>query len=185
MVGDVNQISGRWRGLLKEGPYITKEDALNGGQSLLIRRGGHSFTGHAIPEIDDRADYQLTFQVFRKDKRSTIAVQLRGPNGGGKQELALQITEDGSLRMRDENGAKWIPSTLIIEPRKWTKITVTASRRTKRYSVATKEQDKPEQTAQIDAPLNTQAKVRIITLFPQPPKGSTTLVDDVALMEIR
>ena len=185
MVGDVNQISGRWGGLLKEGPYITKEDALNGGQSLLIRRGGHSFTGHAIPEIDDRADYQLTFQVFRKDKRSTIAVQLRGPNGGGKQELELQFTEDGSLRMRDEIGAKWIPSALIIEPRKWTKITVTASRRTKRYSVATKEQDKPEQTAQIDAPLNTQAKVRIITLFPQPPKGSTTLVDDVALMEIR
>ncbi len=185
MVGDVNQVAGRWGALLDEGPYITREDALNGGQSLLIRRGGHSFTGHAIPEIDDQADYQVSLKVFRKDERSTIVVQVRGPNGGGKQELALHVTEDGGLRMHDEIREKWIPGGLTVEPRKWTKITITASRRTKTYSIAIKTEGKPKQLSKTNAPLNVQSDVRIITLFPQPPEGSVTLVDDIALIEVR
>ena len=185
MVGDVNQVSGRWGALLDEGPHITREDALNGGQSLLIRRGGHSFTGHAMPEIDDRADYQLTLQLFRKNEHSTIVIQLRGPNGGGKQELALFVGEDEILRLRDEIGEKWISSGLTIKPREWTKITVTANRRTRRYTVAIREGDGDEQISRIDAPLNVQEKVRLMTLFPQPPEGSVTLVDDIALMEVR
>ena len=185
MVGDVNQVSGRWGALFDDGPFITKDDALNGGQSLLIRRGGHSFTGHAIPEIDDQADYQLTFQVFRRDAHSTLVVQLRGPNGGDKQELALHITEDGSLRLRDEIEEKWIPCGLTVEQRKWTKVTVTASRRKRTYSITIKTPEGPEQNATTSAPLNVQTKVRVITLFPQPPEGSVTLVDDIALMEVR
>ena len=140
---------------------------------------------HAIPEIDDHADYQVSLKVFRKDKRSTIVVQVRGPNGGGKQELSLHVTEDGGLRMRDEIAEKWIPSGLTIEPRKWTNITITASRRTRTYSITIKSENKPEQLSKTNAPLNVQSDVRIITLFPQPPEGSVTLVDDIALTEVR
>ena len=135
--------------------------------------------------LDDPADYQVTLKIFRKDKQSTIVVQVRGPKNGGKQALALHVAEDGILRMRDEIAEKWISSGLTIKPRKWTNITITANRRTKTYTVAIKAKGKPEQRSKSNAPLNVQSKVRLITLFPQPPEGSVTLVDDIALTEVK
>ncbi|MBM79810.1 MAG: hypothetical protein CMJ78_04365 [Planctomycetaceae bacterium] len=124
-------------------------------------------------------------KIFRKDNRSTIVVQVRGPNNGGKQALALHVTEAGALRLRDEIKEKWIISGLTIEPRKWTKVTITASRRTKIYSIAIKPEGQRERHSTTNAPLNVQSKVRLITLFPQPPEGSVTLVIDIALTEVR
>ncbi len=185
MVGDVNQVTARWGGLLDKGPYITREDAFNGGQSLLIRRGGASFSGQAIPPVADKADYQLTFQVFRCNAKASLIARLLGYKGSFQPELALNITENGTIRLHDMRAKKWIVTNQKIKERNWTHIKLLANRRAQTYSVTIKPAGQDERSASAPVFLAPQTNLRSIVIYPQPPTGSTVLIDEIELTEFR
>jgi hypothetical protein len=185
MVGDVNHVTARWGALLDEGPLITRDDAFGGGQSLLVRRGGQSFTGQAIPPVHDDADYQLSFQVFRRNEVSALLVRLQGFDGSFQPELALNIADDGSVRLRDMRAETWMDNDLKITPRRWTQIRLLANRRTETYTVSIHTPGEPEQHGSTAAPLTPQPDLRSIVIFPQPPQNSAVLLDRIALAEVQ
>lgn len=185
MVGDVNQVAARWGALLDEGPFITRDDALGDGQSLLVRRGGQSFTGQAIPPVHDDADYQLSFQVFRRNEVSALVVRLQGFDGSFQPELALNIADSGSVRLRDMRADTWIDTDLEIKPRRWTQIRLLANRRTETYTVSIHTPGEAEQHGSTAAPLTPQPNLRSIVIFPQPPQNSEILIDEIALTEVQ
>ncbi len=185
LVGDVNQVTARWGALLDEGPLITRDDAFDGGQSLLVRRGGQSFTGQAIPPVQDDADYQFSFQVFRRNEVSALVVRLQGFNGAFQPELALNIADSGSVRLRDMKAETWIDTDLEIKPRQWTQIRLLANRRTETYTVSILTPGEAEQHGSTAAPLTPQPNLRSIVIFPQPPENSAVLIDEIALAEVK
>ena len=184
MVGDVNQVAARWGELKDNGPRIVKVDASGNGQALMLRRGGDSFGGQAVPPVRDEADYQLSVRVFRKNARSALVAQLRGYNGGFQEELALNISETGALRMRDMIADKWVDSGLRIAPMTWTRIVILANRGAGNYS-AVVTPDRGERQTSGPVPLKLQKNLRSIVLTPQPPEDSVVLIDDLELTEVR
>ena len=184
MIGDVNTVAGRWGELLEDGPDIASTES---GQALRIRRGGASFTGQAVPEVADEADYQLSFSLYRQTEDSALVVQLRGLVGQTFQnELALNVGESGALRFMDSESETWIESGLIVQPKVWTKVRLIANRRARKFSIAVQvKDDESEILAESPGALNVRSKLRNIVLIPQPPEDSEVLVDEIELTEIR
>jgi len=177
MVGDVNRVAGRWGALLDEGPRIVRDQR---GQALLIRRGGQSFSGQAVPAVNDQADYQFTCRLYRRDDRAALVIQLRGHRGAFQPEVSVNINDRGELRLRDARADRWVGTGLRVEARRWTRLRLLVNRRARTC------------TAQVDSgpespptPIRPQSNLRSVVLFPQPPEGSEVLVDDIALTEIR
>ena len=184
MVGDVNRVSGRWGALLDEGPFITRENAPDGGQALVVKRGGQAFSGQAVPAVDDQADYQLSFRVFRQTDSSATVVQLRGIRGVFQSEFSVNLATDGRLLLRDMKADQWESTGLVVPPRKWASIRLLANRRSQSYS-ATVEVDGHNAQTSRSFPLTPQPNLRSIVIYPQPPADSVVLIDDISLMEVR
>ena len=176
MVGDVNFVSGRWGALLDEGPRVVEQD----GQALLIRRGGQSFTGQAIPAVADHADYEFTCRVFRRNDSSSLVILLQGHSGGFQPEVSVNINAAGVLQLRNMETDTWMTSDTVIPTRSWTNLKLLVNRRAKSCAAFV-----DSDTASITAPINRQRNLRSVVLFPQPPAGSEMLIDDVKLTEIR
>jgi len=183
MVGDVNRVSGRWGALLNDGPRIWETGA-GRGRALWLRRGGQSFSGQAVPPVEDQADYELRFKILRQTASSAAVVQLRGFNGAFHPELALNIAETGQLRLRDMTTDRWVDSGLHLPPQRWIEIRLLANRRSNRYS-ASIVLDGKESKSSKRVPLHPQKNLRSITFYPQPPADSAVLIDDISLMEVR
>ena len=183
MVGDVNQVSGRWGALLDEGPFTTRENS-DGGQALLVKRGGQSFSGQAVPAVADAADYELSLRVRRQTKSSAVVVQMRGFRGRYDNEYSIGVTEAGLLRLRNMKTDRWEATDIRIPPQQWTSIRVLANRRSQTYNATVKVGDEESKTSK-SVPLKLRSNLRLIILYPQPPADSAVLIDDISLMEVR
>ena len=183
MVGDVNDVAGRWGALENGGPEIVTSEL---GQSLRIRRGGQSFSGQAVPSVLEGADYQLSFQVYREPDQSAIVVQLRGLDGRALQnQLALNIAESGALRFMDLETEKWKESGLSISLQTWTKIVILGNRRARRFSLAIQSEGGDEIGSEIAGELDIRSNLRNLVFIPQLPDDSVVLIDEIELMEVR
>ncbi len=183
MVGDVNRVTGRWGALLDGGPHIRTVPS-GSGQALWLRRGGQSFTGQAVPPVDDQADYELRFRLMRLNLQSATVIQLRGYNGAFQEELAVSINEHGNVRLRDMSTDRWADIGLSVPANQWTELRLLANRRAQTYS-ATMTIAGGEIRGSQSVSLTPRNNLRSITIHPQPPSNSEVLIDDISLMEVR
>jgi len=127
----------------------------------------------------------ISSSAAEDDPVRALVVRLQGFDGSFQPELALNIADDGSVRLRNMRAETWIDADLKIKPRRWTQIRLLANRRTETYTVSIHTPGEAEQHGSTAAPLTPQPNLRSIVILPQPPQKSAVLIDEIALKEVQ
>jgi hypothetical protein len=183
-VGNVHKVSGRWGGLLDNGPLVDATVASSGRQSLKLNRGGASFGGQALPGITDGADYVLSIRVYPQTKSSSFLFYLKGFNESYKEEAGLFMKEGGAIFLRDVKKDGWVDTGLKLSAKEWSTIRLRSNRNLGVYGVSIQATNQKEVHSPMSAPLVQQHALRLIQLFPQPPADSVVFIDDIEWLEI-